>query len=260
MRLTREKTMRLSKVMLLLSVMLGIGASATETQAQDGETWYRVQIVQVRPERTTDFVELYRDEINPALRRGGVPWRSAWRAGQFGDTYERQFITPLNGFSELDGGGVLPRALGQRDYDRVLDKLRDTTEGRQAFAVRYRRDLSVESDDVSGLSIARVTNVEVAVGRGAEFEAFLRDNVATFRDAGVVFGIYQRQFGPGPVVWQIVENLRSYSELGRGGILRAFGDESRAVEQLTGVITSVERTVLEYDPELSFTGVNAPSQ
>jgi len=253
--------MHLSRAMRWLSVMLlGIGASATETQAQEGETWYRVQIVQVRPEKVTDFMELYRDEINPALRAGGVPWRSAWRAGQFGDTYERQFITPLSGFGELDGGGALPRALGQRDYDRVLDKLRETTEGRQAYAVRYRRDLSVESDDVSGLSIARVTNVQVAAGRGADFEAFLRDNVATFRDAGVVFGIYQRQFGPGPVVWQIVENLRSYRELARGGILRAFGDQSRAAEQLTGVVTGIERYVLEYDPDLSFTGVTESTQ
>ena len=66
--------MRLSRAMMLLSVMLlGIGASATETQAQDGETWYRVQIVQVRPEKLTEFTELYRDEINPALRRGGCP-------------------------------------------------------------------------------------------------------------------------------------------------------------------------------------------
>jgi len=247
--------------MLLLSLMLlGVGASAAETQAQEGEIWYRVQIVQIRPEKLTDFMELYRDEINPALRAGGVPWRSAWLAGQFGDLYERQLITPLIGFSELDGGAPLRRALGQRDYDRALDKLRETTEGRQAYAVRYRRDLSVESDDVSGLSIARVTNVQVAVGRGADFEAFLRDNVATFRDAGVVFGIYQRQFGPGSVVWQIVENLRSYAELARGGILRAFGDQSCAAEQLTGVITGIERYVLEYDPDLSFTGVTDPTQ
>ena len=253
--------MHLSRAMRLLSiVLLGIGASVTEAQAQDGETWYRVQIVQVTPEKLTDFMELYRDEINPALRAGGVPWRSAWRAGQFGDLYERQFITPLSGFGELDGGSALRRALGPREYDRVLDKLRETTDGRQAYAVRYRRDLSVESDDVSGLSIARVTNVQVAGGRGADFEAFLRDNVATFRDAGVVFGIYQRQFGPGPVAWQIVENLRSYRELDRGGILRAFGDESQAAEQLTGVVTGVERYVLEYDPDLSFTGVTVPTQ
>ena len=123
----------------------------------------------------------------------------------------------------------------------------------------YRADLSVESDDVSGLPIARVTNLQVAPGRGAEFEALFRENLETFRAAGVVFGVYQRQFGPGPVVWQIVENLRSYAELARGGILRAFGDESqRMASQLSGVLIGIERTVLEYDPTLSFTAVAEP--
>ncbi len=244
--------MRTVRAFIIAALVVLAGAPAV--RAQVGETWYRVQIVQVRPEKLNDFVELYRDEINPALQKGGVPWRSAWRTGQFGNTYERQFITPLTSFADLDGGGPLPRALGARDYNRVLDKLRESSIGRQTYAVRYRQDLSVESDDVSGLSIARVTNVQVATGRAADFEAFLRDNVETFRNAGVVFGVYQRQFGPAPVVWQIVENLRSYGELGRGGILRAFGAGSeQAAVSLSDVITSVERTVLEYDAELSYT-------
>jgi len=248
-----EAAVRSTLVASILTLpLLGI---APPVVAQEGEIWYRVQIVQVRPEKLDDFTELYRDEVNPALQKAGVPWRSAWRTGQFGETYERQFITPIAGFSELDGGGPLSRALGRRAYDRVLDKLRESSSGRQAYAVRYRQDLSVESADVSGLSIARVTNVRVAAGREGDFEAFLRANLDTFRDAGVVFGVYQRQFGPGPVVWQIVENLRNYGELARGGIFRAFGDQSaREATRLTGVITSIERTVLEYDAELSFTG------
>ena len=244
--------MRTVRAFIVAALVVAAGVPAA--RAQDEETWYRVQIVQVRPDKLNDFIELYRDEINPALRQGGVPWRSAWRTGQFGNTYERQFITPLASFADLDGGGPLARALRARDYDRVLRKLRESSVGRQTYAVRYRPDLSVESDDVSGLSIARVTTVQVATGRGSDFEAFLRDNVETFRNAGVVFGVYQRQFGPGPVVWQIVENLRSYGELDRGGILRAFGAGSNeAAMTLNEVITSVERTVLEYDAELSYT-------
>ena len=123
----------------------------------------------------------------------------------------------------------------------------------------YRGDLSVESDDVSGLPIARITNLEIAPGQAPAFEGFLRNNLERFRQAGVIFGIYHRQFGPGPVVWQIVENLRSYSELTRGGILRAFGDAdaARALDELTGVVLSVERSVLEYDVSLSYRGVGA---
>ena len=87
----------------------------------------------------------------------------------------------------------------------------------------------------------------------------LRENLETYQAAGVVFGVYQRQFGPGPVVWQIVENLRSYAKLARGGILRAFGDESgRMASQMGGLLIGIERTVLEFDPTLSFAAVAEP--
>ena len=232
--------------------VVALVASAELAQAQD--SWVRVNIVQVKPDRLSDFIKLYRDEINPALQKAGVPWRSVWQTGEFGETYERHFITPMGSFAELDAGGPLARVLEPRALDRVLEKLRRATDRRQSYAVLYRADLSVESDDVSALPIARVTNLQVVPGRGAEFEALLRDNLDTYRAAGVVFGVYQRQFGPGPVVWQIVENLRSYAELARGGILRAFGDGSgRMASQLGELLVGVERSVLEYDPTLSFT-------
>lgn len=87
----------------------------------------------------------------------------------------------------------------------MIEKLRRSIDRRQSYAVLYRADLSVESEDVSGFPIAQVTSLQVAPGCGAEFKVLLRENLETFRAAGVVFGVYQRQFGPGPVVWQIVE-------------------------------------------------------
>ena len=108
------------------------------------------------------------------------------------------------------------------------------------------------------MPIARVTNLQIAPGRAAEFEAFLRSNLENFRSAAVVFGVYHRQFGPGPVIWQVVENLRSYGELSRGGITRAFGDDGSAnvLAGLTGVVTAVERTILAYDVSLSYRGAD----
>ncbi len=251
--------MRGARPFIVASVasVVALVAGAELAQAQD--TWVRVNIVQVKPERLSDFNKLYRDEINPALRRAGVPWRSVWQTGEFGETYERHFITPMASFAELDAGGPLGRVLEPRQLERVLEKLRRAIDRRQSYAVLYRADLSVESDDVSGFPIARVTSLQVSPGRSAEFEALLRENLETYRAAGVVFGVYQRQFGPGPVVWQIVENLRSYAELARGGILRAFGDESgRMASQMGGLLLGIERTVLEFDPTLSFAAVAEP--
>ena len=239
-------------VVASVASVVALVAGAELAQAQDA--WVRVNVVQVRPEKLSNFIKLYRDEINLALQKAGVPWRSVWQTGEFGETYERHFVTPMASFAELDAGGPLGRVLEPRALDRVLDKLRRSIDRRQSYAVLYRADLSVESDDVSELPIARVTNLQVVPGRGAEFESLLLDNLHTFRAAGVLFGVYQRQLGPGPVVWQIVENLRSYSELERGGILRAFGDGSgRMASQMGELLLGIERSVLEYDPTLSFT-------
>ena len=184
--------MRGARPFIVASVasVVSLVAGAELAQAQD--TWVRVNIVQVKPERLSDFNKLYRDEINPALRRAGVPWRSVWQTGEFGETYERHFITPMASFAELDAGGPLGRVLEPRQLERVLEKLRRAIDRRQSYAVLYRADLSVESDDVSGFPIARVTNLQVAPGRSAEFEALLRENLETYRAAGVVFGVYQR--------------------------------------------------------------------
>ena len=246
---------RLSLTGLGLTLALGFGVPVA---AQDSGSWMRVDTVQIRPDKLDDFVELYQEVINPALRRAGVPWRSAWETGEFGETYQRLFVTPMASFTELDRGGPLARSLEPRQLSRVRSRLREYTDSRQSHAVLYREDLSVESEDVTGLPIARVTNLQIAPGRAAEFEAFLRSNLENFRSAAVVFGVYHRQFGPGPVIWQVVENLRSYGELSRGGIIRAFGDDGSAnvLAGLTGVVTAVERTILAYDVSLSYRGAD----
>ena len=51
-----------------------------------------------------------------------------------------------------------------------------------------------------------------------------------------------------------MENHSSYAALDQPNILeRAFGDQAEEVAaRLSGIVTSVERTVLRYDAELSF--------
>jgi len=92
---------RLSSAGLGLTLVLGLGVSVS---AQDSDSWMRVDTVRIRPDKLDDFVELYQDVLNSALRRVGVPWRSAWETGEFGETYQRLFVTPMASFNELDRG------------------------------------------------------------------------------------------------------------------------------------------------------------
>ena len=247
-------------VVALVAGTLLVPGAPSVARAQDQDSWMRVDVLQVLPRELDDFIELQLEEVNPALQRAGVPWRSAWRTAEFGNTYERLFVTPVESLADLDYGGPLARVLDPDRLERIRDRVRRTLSSRQSYAVRYRPELSVESDDVSGLSLAWTTTIQVAPGRIADWETFLRENLPQFRGADVVFGVYERVFGPGPAVWQIVENHASFSELDRPTILqRTFGERADEVaSRLAGVLLSVERSVLRYDPELSFSAAAVP--
>jgi hypothetical protein len=81
------------------------------------------------------------------------------------------------------------------------------------------------------------------------------------RKAGIVFGVYQRVYGQ-QTAWLLVQNLDSLRELSEApsGFFRAFGQEDaeRRFAKLTGVVTSVERKVFRFDPELSFSFPGSP--
>ena len=232
---------------------LSVGLDA---QGDTAPNLLQVNIVNVVPERWDDYVELQLDEVNPGLRSAGVPWRSVWRTAEFGNTYEMQFITPLSDLSELDTGGPLARVMQPDRLKRLLDELRRYTFDRRSYAVQYRPDLSLEADEVSGLFLARVSTIQIAPGRAAEWARYLEDAMPRFRDANLVFGVYQRLFGPGPTSWQIVENHASFTELAQPSITaRAFGEDiGIAASAVAGVVLSIERIVLRYDAELSYSG------
>ena len=240
---------------LVVGVLLIPGVAFVTLAQEDESSWMRVDILQVLPRELDEFLELQFEEVNPALQRAGVPWRSAWRTAEFGNTYERLFVTPIENLADLDVGGPLARVLQPDRRARLTERLRRTLSSSQSYALRYRPDLSVESDAVGGLSLAWTTTIQVSPARVADWEAFLRENLPQFRGAAdVVFGVYERPFGPGAAVWQIVENHASFAELDRPTILqRTFGERAdRVAAQLDGVVLSVERSVLRYDPELSF--------
>ena len=254
------RTLALRAAIVAVFLVLVETIAGTGLRAQDASDWLRVDIVQVVPERLEDYIELQLNEVTPGLQEAGIPWRSVWRTAEFGNSYELQFFTPLGDLADYDVGGPLARVMELGKYQRLVDRLRRFTVSRESYAIQYHADLSVESDEVGSLFLARVTTVQVAPGRTAEWKAFLERNLSRFRGADLVFGVYERMFGPAPTSWQIAENHASFTELAQPGIVaRAFGEQADTVTaELAGVLLSVQRTVLRYDPELSYSSI--PSQ
>lgn len=226
---------------------VGAQAGAAPTQS-----WLRIDTVQVKPEMWNEYRDIERDEVIPALRKAGVSSRAAWRTAEFGSTYEVVLARPIANFGDYDAGDSFSRALGPREAERLRERLRRTIASRESAALLQRTDLSAGE---TGHPFAVVTTLTVAPGRGGEYEAFLRETLPAVRKAGVAFGVYQRVYGQ-PTAWLLVQNFDSLADLAQppGGLTRAFGQEGadQRLNQLAGIITSVERKVFRFDPELSF--------
>ena len=50
----------------------------------------------------TEYREIERDEVIPALRKAGVTSRSAWHTAAFGSTYEMVLVRPVEDFGVYD--------------------------------------------------------------------------------------------------------------------------------------------------------------
>ena len=241
-----------------ITSLVGIGAlilagAGVPVGAQSGtvQTWLRVDTVQVKPEMWTEYREIERDEVIPALRKAGVGFRAAWRTAEFGSTYELVLVRPVSDFGEYDTGDSFSKGLAPREAERLRERLRRCLLGRESAAILQRSDLSVGE---TGRPFALVTTLTVAPGRSGEYDAFLRETLPAIKKAGIVIGVYQRIYGH-EAAWLLVQNLDSLRELAQpGGLFRAFGQEGAddLIGRLSGIVTSVDRKVLRFDPELSF--------
>ena len=246
-------------LVVAVAVVLLVPSAARVTPAQEAMPWMRVDIIEVLPRELDQFIEVQSRDVNDAMRRAGVPWRSAWRTAEFGNLYEWMFVTPMDNLAELDRGGPLALALDRRDLERIDERVRRTISGHRSYALRYRPELSVEADNAGNLSLAWITTLEVAPGRLADWQAFMQSRLPLFRGSNVVFGMYERYLGSGAAVWQLVENHSSFTELERPTVMQlALGSRTGdTVAGLAGVVLSVERTVLRYDPRLSYSGTGS---
>lgn len=234
----------------IVIVLAGSGGPA-RAQIGTAQTWLRVDTVQVKPEMWTEYRDLERDEVIPALRKAGVRYRASWRTAEFGSTYEVVLVRPVADFGEYDTGDSFSKALPPREAERLRERLRRCLLGRETTALLQRSDLSVGE---TGRPFIVVTTLSVATGRAADFEGFLRETLPDLKKAGIVFGVYQRVYGA-PTAWLLVENVESLGGLAQPtALFRAFGQEGgdTVASRLTGIVNSVERRVLRYDPELSF--------
>ncbi len=215
-----------------------------------------VAVLEIKPELLTEWQDFQKNEAIPTLQKGGVRERMAV-ATAVGQAFQYVFLTPNVKLSDRDGDSPIVKALGQDGARAYGQKARRFIANERTYVVRLRPDLGYQPDPNAGLPVAVVSDYSIAAGRGADFEAYLKNDVMPahkqLKTGG--FMVYQGLFGGDGNAFVVVTMVHNFAELEKGpAITQAYGEaKARAIQQkLAGIVTHVERTLSRQVPELSF--------
>lgn len=244
-----------------LGVTPGRVAAQAPSSAQAAPEWYSVMVIKVKPEMIIEYADLQRKEVIPALQKGGVKERAVWQPAVFGPAYEYHVVTPIPGLARYDSPSPFVNALGEEGSRALLAKIRRLVDSSQTFLIRLRADLSNPPTMASAgpPKLALVTFISTAAGRGTDFANVIKSDITpAVRKAQAPYLVYQTMLGGDSNGFVTVIPVDSFATLTLPTpLVKAMGGEDahkRMVAKTTGMVTSLERHIMRYNPELSFGG------
>jgi hypothetical protein len=223
--------------------------------------WASISIVSVKPDMVTEWQDLQKNVVNPALKKAGIKERGIFETAVFGESFQYVVITPITSFAQYDEPmSLLRKTLGEDAYRDYVTKSRRCVNKVQTFADISRNDLSYMGKTVSMTGppkLAVVTALSIVPGRGAAFENLVKTEVLPVMKKANVLGYFvsQTMFGGDAWGYTSVIFYESFAEIGKGSpFARVLGPAGAATlfAKLSGVIAHQERTIARFNPELSF--------
>jgi hypothetical protein len=256
----RRSALSVSAVGLSLIAFTALSSRPIVAQSPEFEL-RRVIDVQLKPDRMAEWTRLHRDEMLPALKKGGLPWLDVWTSAAAGNPYMRTLVSPVTAASELDFAGVVQRALGVEKGADLMARNRDLVTGVQAYIMRVRPDLGFGTAP-SARSIGVLSTITAGNGRAAEVETLMKTTVAdSLKEANVgSYVVLQLVFGGDPNQYRTVLSFRNVEAPASGhpNPLVYLAKEQHQIElgsvarQVDSPVAHLERTIITYLPDLSY--------
>ncbi len=250
----------MKKILSLMAICLCLpGAAAPQQREQAQKTAVSLlRIERVKPDMVAEYEDLVKNELAPALKKGGIAAQQAWATAGLGDFYHYIYINPIKGFALLDGPSPAEKALGRDGAQRLTGKLRRAVASVTYLTVAHRPDLSLTREgEAAEPALALMAEYRILPGRRAEFEGLLKNEIlpAIRKDVSVTFSAYQVLIGGDPNAYVFLALIKSFAELDKGPFTaQVLGEEAaRALSaKLAGVAASVSVAAYRRLPELSY--------
>jgi len=221
--------------------------------AQPAPTTYRVAVSHVKLDMLNEWLDLEKNELVPALKKGGVSTQSVF-ATAFGTTGEYVIIRPLDKYADLDGPSLLVKALGQAGADRLVARVRRCLESQTVYTQTRMVDISNVVTPPPEVIVS--VRYRITPGKMDDFRALVKsDLLPVYKKAKVQFVVNQR--GPGANVNDVTMStgFQKFAEMDGGTFpTRQLGAEGAAAlnAKFRPMRTLVEMVVRHRVDELSW--------
>ena len=264
MQMCVSKTRRFIGIsVLLVAVMLpSLSAAqnrpAPKSAASGTREMFVVNLVRARLDMVNEWQDLVKNELVPALRKGGVSEYIVLRTATFGGSGEFLLFRRIRDAAELDEPNPMVKALGQAGAAALSAKLTKATASMRTIGIETRPDLSILPSGYDPKLLA-MTRTSVAPGRTAEYEKYSKEFLALAGKTNVKGVLVARVSSGGDPneYWQsiLVDSFADLQQIGAAlGKARA---DAKLAPMPAGIIMRAERSMWRVVPELS---IQSPAQ
>jgi hypothetical protein len=237
------------------STMVLAVSLSTAAMAQTAPTRWRVTVTRVKPEMQNEWIDLQKNEVVPALKKGGVASRTVYATGLFGNAFEYTIVQPMGKFADFDSPGAQAKALGPQANARLAEKLRRCVETTNSFMSTRLDDLSIGAADDAPPVVGYV-RIRVAPGKMQEVQNILKSDILpVYKKQKSGLTISRRGLGANGNDLGISTPYAKFADLDSGGpLVKELGAEGTAklLAKTNGMVTVIENVVRNRVADLSF--------
>ncbi len=214
-----------------------------------------VRVIHVKADMNTEFLDLQKTELIPALKKAGVKSRTFYET-RFGTRGEYVVITPVASLGEYEGDSPLTRALGAAGAARLNAKLMKCYDSVTDYIQTRQDDLSNLVEPPTPPNYVVVSRLRVSPGKLGDFRGIIKSDILPIYVKGKRrLQTSRRGFGANGNDFTAAYGIDKLSELDAGSVvLQALGNEGveRLALKYAPIFTIVETVVRHRMADLSF--------
>lgn len=214
----------------------------------------RVTITHVKPDMVNEWLDLQKNEVLPARKKGGVKTQTVLATSIFGSAYEYVTIMPFDSMADFDGRSPLVKALDAPGAARLGSKLNKCVESSNSYMISRMDDISNVTDPQPPVLVS--VHYRIPQGKMDQYRALMKSDVLpVYKKAKVYLSVNQR--GPGGNTNDVTQTTgyQKYADMNGGPFLTQQIGAAGAAQlnaKFTGVRNMIEVVVRRRIADLSF--------